>query len=129
MPTAAPPPPAYELPARFRVARRTLMFDRFMTGFIKIGGVLVITAVAGIFLFILVQILPLFRGAEVKELKTIAVPLGAEQSAQPVALGVDEWSELPVIVDAAGGLTFIDTVHGRPPERVVPEFSEQREIT
>jgi hypothetical protein len=34
--------------SRFEPSRKTLLFDRFMTQFIKIGGVLVITAVLGI---------------------------------------------------------------------------------
>jgi phosphate transport system permease protein len=122
MPSLAPPPP--EVPARFRVARSTLAFDRFMTWFIKLGGVLVITAVAGIFVFILSQIVPLFRGAEVVEEKHVAV------DAKPYAmLGVDEWSELPVLIEANGTLTFLDTKGARAPQVVVPEFAEKREIT
>jgi len=124
MPTATPP--ADELPARFRVARGTLWFDRFMTGFIKIGGVLVIGAVAGIFIFILSQILPLFRSAEVKPLK--AVPTGVE-AGKVTILGVDEWAELPVLIEPDGALNFIDTAHGQPAKRVVPEFAEPRKIS
>lgn len=116
------PSPIEELPARFRVAKATLWFDRFMTGFIKVGGVMVILSVAGIFLFILSQILPLFRGAEVKELKS--VPAG-----ESVLLGVDEWAELPVLIAADGALTFIDTAHGAAPKRMVPEFAEPRQVT
>ncbi len=123
--TAAPPPePAEETPERFRVAPATLAFDRFMTWFIKLGGALVITAVAGIFVFILFQIIPLFRGAEVGELKSLDA---GKQSYQ--LIGVDEWSELPVLIDAAGTLTFLDTTGARPPQVVTPEYAEAREIT
>ena len=125
MPTTAPPPePASAVPARFQVARSTLAFDRFMTWFIKLGGLLVITAVAGLFFFILSQILPLFRGAEVAEEKSVAV--AAQGSA---LLGVDEWSELPVLIEPNGTLTFIDSTGARPPQTVAPEFTEQRAIT
>jgi len=111
-----------ELPTRFRVTQRTLWFDRLMTALIKVGGVLVITAVAGIFLFILAQILPLFRGAEVAEVKS--VPAG------PAALlAVDEWAELPALIGADGTLTFIDVAHGAAPKHVVPQYAEPRAIT
>ena len=125
MASLAPPSrPESEVPARFRVARSTLAFDRFMTWFIKLGGGLVITAVAGIFVFILSQILPLFRGAEVAEEKSVAV----EQKPYRL-LGVDEWSELPVLIEPNGTLTFIDATGVRPSQVVAPEFAEQREIT
>lgn len=123
---AATPPPTDELPARFRVARGTLWFDQFMTGFIKIGGVLVIAAVAGIFVFILTQILPLFRGAEVKPLKAVSTGVEAGKVA---VLGVDEWAELPVLIEPDGALNFIDTAHGQPAKRVVPELAEPRKIS
>jgi phosphate transport system permease protein len=119
MPTASP-----EIPARFRVARSTLAFDRFMTSFIKLGGVLVITTVAGIFVFILTQIVPLFRGAEVVEEKSVAAD--AKSYAK---LGVDEWSELPVLIEANGALTFLDANGTRPPQVIAPEFAEKREVT
>jgi phosphate transport system permease protein len=94
------------VPARFQVAKKTLLMDRFMNQFIKIGGLSVIVAVFGIFIFILLQILPLFNGAEVRELKTIQL-----EQADYVQLGVDEWSELPFALQADGDLKFID-VHG-----------------
>lgn len=126
MPTFASPPPPVddEVPKRFRVARGTLLFDRFMNSFIKIGGVLVISAVAGICLFILWQIVPLFQHAKVKELKS--VPAGVEA---PVILGVDEWSELPFVADARGVMTFVDTTGSRPVQIVTPEFAEPREVS
>ena len=61
MSTRVPPP----VPERFRVSRGTLLMDRFMNHFIKFGGVSVVVAVFGIFLFILLQVIPLFQRAEV----------------------------------------------------------------
>lgn len=126
MPTFAPPPPPVheEVPKRFRVARGTLLFDQFMNWFIKIGGVLVITSVVGICLFILWQIVPLFQHAKVKELKSVAA--GLKDAA---VLGVDEWSELPFISDSKGTLTFVDTVGDRPVQTIKPDFAEPREIS
>ena len=125
MPVAAPPPERdAEIPARFRVAKSTLAFDRFMTWFIRLGGVLVITAVAGIFVFIFSQIFPLFRGAEVAGEKSVVAVAKDTR-----LLGVDEWSELPVLVGSDATLTFIDTTGARPPQVVAPEFAEKREVT
>jgi phosphate transport system permease protein len=101
-----------------------LIFDRFMTGFIKVGGVAVITAVAGICVFILWQIIPLFQHARVKELKSIAA--GVKDAA---VLGVDEWSELPFVADSKGTLTFIDAAGNRPAQAVTLEFEEKREVS
>ena len=112
-----------EVPRRFRVARGTLLFDRFMNWFIKVGGVMVITAVAGICVFMLWQIVPLFQHAKVTELKS--VPAGITDTA---LLGVDEWSELPFVADRSGTLVFIDAGGSRPAERVKLEFEEPREV-
>ena len=57
--------------AQFTTARSTLLIDRSMTWFITIGGLGVIIAVLGIFVFILSQILPLFQGAGIQALRTV----------------------------------------------------------
>lgn len=95
-----------------------------MNWFINIGGVLVITAVAGICVFILWQILPLFQHAKVKEEKSVVA--GVKDVA---VMGVDEWSELPFVADTKGTLTFVDTNGDRPARTVKPEFAEPREVT
>lgn len=97
-----------------------------MTGLIKVGGVLVISAVVGIFFFILAQVVPLFRGARVAPLKSI--PTGVDVS-KVVLVGVDEWADLPVLVEADGALTFIDVERGAAAKRVVPEMAEPRKIS
>ncbi len=103
-----PPSSDIEIPARFRVARATLLVDRFMNQFIKVGGLSVIVAVFGIFIFILLQILPLFRGAEVEELASYQL-----EPADYVQIGIDEWSELPFAMQADGDLVFTDVVGDR----------------
>ena len=77
--------------------------DRFMSQFIKVGGLAVIVAVFGIFAFILVQVIPLFQGAQVKEAKTVELP-----KAKPLVLGVDEWGALPFLLKPDGGILFVD---------------------
>ena len=88
-------------PERFTVGRKTLILDRFMTHFIKVGGIGIIVAVFGIFLFILLQIIPLFQGAEVEEKAT----LDAGRS-DGVLVGMDEWGELPFLLTKGGSLDF-----------------------
>ncbi len=98
---------------RFQPRRITLLIDRFMTHFIKVGGLAVIAAVMGIFVFIFWQVLPLFRGAEVslvQELET-GVP-------DALMLGVDQWTELPFVLDKEGQLHFIAIPSGE--RSVVP---------
>jgi phosphate transport system permease protein len=88
-----------------------------MVYFITIGGIAVVAAVLGIFVFILSQILPLFRAAHVKPLTSVQLP---QQSY--ALLGVDEWTELPFLVAADGTLSFIDLVGKRGVQTVAPGF-------
>ncbi len=94
---------------RFRTAPRTHGIDRFMTHFIKVGGVSIIVAVLGIFVFIFLQVIPLFRGARVNP--------GAVLNAGPgqfTTIGVDEWGEVPFLVDREGAVTFVPAAGGAP---------------
>jgi phosphate transport system permease protein len=125
MASAPPNPAARRLePKRFQTARSTLFVDRFMTQFIKIGGVGIITVVLGIFLFILWQIVPLFRTARVEELKSFQF-----ERKSYLVLGLDEYGELPLVVDDQGGLTFVDVVGERGAIRADPGFTEARQFT
>jgi phosphate transport system permease protein len=117
MPVKTPPPP---VPARFQVAKTTLWVDRFMNQFIKFGGLSVIVAVFGIFVFILLQILPLFGGAKVEELKTVSL-----EPAEYIQIGIDEWSQLPFALQADGDLLFVDVIGERGVRReTLPFVSE-----
>jgi phosphate transport system permease protein len=95
-----------------------------MTYLIKGGGILVITAVLGIFVFIFAQIYPLFLKASVKE-----IGLTQLREDNYEILGLDEWAELPFVVGAHGKMAFIDLAgDGGVVEREIP-LQEQREIT
>jgi phosphate transport system permease protein len=74
-----------------------------MSYFIACGGIAVIVAVLGIFVFILFQILPLFGGAQVQELQRVQLP----QNSYAV-LGTDEWTELPFLITSEGAFLFVD---------------------
>ncbi|HYG24362.1 MAG TPA: ABC transporter permease subunit [Verrucomicrobiae bacterium] len=104
------PPGSIKAPAvseRFQTARSTLLMDRFMTQFIKIGGVGIITVVLGIFLFLLWQIIPLFRTAKVQELQSIQLPPSTYR-----VLALDEYAQLPILADERGRLTVVDAANG-----------------
>ena len=117
MAQVASPKRSADTAQRFTTARSTLLVDRCMTYFITIGGIAVVVAVLGIFVFILSQILPLFRGAQVKPLTSIQLP----QHTYAV-LGVDEWTELPFLVAADGTLSFVDLTGTRGVQTVAPGF-------
>ncbi|WP_269539166.1 ABC transporter permease subunit [Cerasicoccus fimbriatus] len=91
-------------PERFEVSKGTLRLDTFMTHFIKVGGVGIILAVFAIFIFIAAQVMPLFQSAEVHQQAVIDTGVADFE-----IIGVDEWGELPFVVNLAdGSFTFID---------------------
>ncbi len=100
--------PAVSGSKRFETARATHFIDRFMTYLITVGGIGVIIAVLGIFVFILSQILPLFRSAQVE--RRHSVPLA---KASYAVLGADEWTEYPFLLTSEGQLVFVDLVGQR----------------
>ncbi|MCA9283658.1 MAG: ABC transporter permease subunit [Phycisphaerales bacterium] len=104
-------PPGRADAGRFQASRSIKIVDSVMSVLIRAGGVGVIVAVLAIFLFILWQILPLFRGASVELLSEHDVPAGTY-----AALATDEWSELPALIAPDGRITFVDLVGGRPPQ-------------
>jgi phosphate transport system permease protein len=71
-----------------------------MARLINIGGVGVIAAVLGMLVFLVAQVVPLFRGATLEELAPIPLSPGA------AALVVDEYGELPCAVMPDGELRF-----------------------
>jgi len=113
-----------EIPQRFLPPRSALLMDRFMTQFIKVGGLSIITAVFGIFVFILIQIVPLFQAAKVQEVHTVQLPMTNYR-----AIGVDEWGELPFVIADDGSVYFIDQKANAVSQKVDPGFAEQKTIS
>jgi len=103
MPTTTDPPPD---PKRFEVSKPTLLVDSFMNNFIRIGGIGIIGAIFCIFLFILIQILPLFQNAKVQE--GIVIQTGLENFD---TAGIDEWGELPFLATKDGVFRFYNTLN------------------
>jgi phosphate transport system permease protein len=79
------------------------LIDRFMTYFIAFGGIAVIIAVLGIFVFILSQIFPLFQGAQVQSSQRVSLP-----QQRYAILGADEWTERPFLVTTDGKFFFVN---------------------
>jgi len=105
--TDAPKPPR-PVPERFLASKGTLRLDALMTWLIRIGGVSIIVMVFGILVFVLGEILPLFRSAEVKLEGTTGVVADA---ARVKVFGVDESSRLPFVYEGGDELRFIDLAH------------------
>jgi phosphate transport system permease protein len=135
LPTAAPPEVTSEkthqikktelaLPKRFQPSKKVLLIDRWMTHFIKIGGISIIAAVLGIFIFIFAQIFPLFKRAEVRPFKTIDLPKNDFH-----VIGIDEWGELPVFVDSKGTISFFDLGGKKGYQTVDLGFSKPKNIS
>ena len=103
-------PAPQPLPARFTTARSVLIVDRLMGIAIRTGGVGIIAAVSAILVFIAWQVLPLFGGATITELKRLdTIRAGA---AGVIGVGLDEWGEHPFVVDATGRVTVLRTSDG-----------------
>ncbi|MCC5806709.1 MAG: ABC transporter permease subunit [Opitutales bacterium] len=92
-----------QIPERFRVSPATLVADKFMTGLIMVGGILIIVAVFFIFVFIAFKVAPLFRGAEIADKRTLPLP-----DRPVVSFGIDEWLEVPYFVTEEGDVFFVD---------------------
>src|SRR4051794_37284739 len=105
-------------PDRFEPSRAILMFDRFMNRFINVGGLVVVTAVLGIFVFILIQIIPLFIGAQVHEVRALPLP-----KADYSMIGTDEGALLPFAVRSDGKLVFVDVAGGGGTQEIDPGFA------
>ncbi|HEY2573986.1 MAG TPA: ABC transporter permease subunit [Verrucomicrobiaceae bacterium] len=107
--------PLRPVPERFLASKGTLRLDLIMTWLIRVSGVSIIVMVLGIFVFVLSQILPLFKGAKVG--MTITTPVVAD-ARKVKAFGVDESSRLPFVYEGGDELRFIDLSQEG---RVIPE--------
>lgn len=105
-------------PHRFDVSRGTLWLDRGMTWLIRIGGLGVILAVFSIFLFIFIEILPLFRNANVDQAQEWHLSEAKEtQQDAVVVVGSDEWGEMPFVY--LGGDQVLFYAKGKEEQTVV----------
>ncbi len=109
---------------RFQTSSLTLFIDRFMTRFIKVGGIGVIAAVCAIFVFIFIQVAPLFESAKVKELAVVDFP-----PQKYVLIGANETAEYLFAVDASGRILLSDLSGKKPLEYQSPLITKSKIIT
>jgi phosphate transport system permease protein len=106
MPSApqAPSAPERTNPLLRKVSRRVKLTDQAANFAIRACGVGIIAIVALIFVFIGLEALPLFRGAQQHHVFDAPLPgLGATRPTDVLALGVDEYESHAYFVDAASG--------------------------
>ena len=87
----------------FTIDKRVLRVDRLMNRIVTLGGTAIIITVLGIFVFIFIQILPLFRSAKLSALPPVETGITAFSF-----LGTDEWAELPFLCGLDGTFHFVD---------------------
>jgi phosphate transport system permease protein len=112
-------------PTRFEVSQGTLFLDQLMTWVIRIGGVGVIAAVFCIFFFIFIEILPLFRSADVDPRDDWALSSAATPSPEKiVVVGADEWAEMPFVYLGGDQVIFRNKESKQETAIKLPELSE-----
>ena len=117
-PTPAPAPES-----RFTVSPMTLAADRWMGRLIRFGGVGVVLAVFGMLAFLIFQVFPLFTGAKVTAVGSLAVPANA------VAFGEDEYGDFPYVVLADGKVLFQRAADGAKAHEWAPSLGDLRVTT
>lgn len=100
--------------------------DRVATGIITAGGWAVIVGVLGIFVYLLIEVMPLVASVSWKELT--AVHTGAFEPARdtprPVGVGIDDYRVVGYVL-RGGDLTFYALPSGTPiPLEAMPDFDQ-----
>lgn len=84
--------------------------DRWATRFVSVGGSGVIAAVALIFFYLLYEVVPMFRGADMQLQTEYQQSEGAADTT--VHLAVEEQGEIGLRISQSGRLEFFNTVDG-----------------
>lgn len=108
--------PKSSQPRRFEVRKGTLTQDSLAAFAFRFGGIAILLMVFGILVFIVLQAVPLFKGAKVQPAVAQPVP-----EADYVMLGVDEWGEYPFLLTENGDFHFFPLGNNLPPEVIRPE--------
>ncbi len=123
-----PPAPKKRYSVPKRSSLRVKLIDRLAGVFIRVGGIGIILIVAGIFVFLLLQVLPLFAAARFEQGAVGAVPIVSPPAAALV--GVDEYEELSYLFDpATNELSFRSLQNWKEVHRLKIEDLEGRNVT
>ena len=92
--------------------KRTLRFfkDRFARWSVTAGGLSVIGAILLIFFYLVYEVAPLFKSAEINDKATWSQSL--TNNAPSIHLGMEEQAELALNIYNSGALTFSSTTTG-----------------
>ncbi len=86
--------------------------DRLARWGVAVGGISVIAAILLIFLYLLYEVLPLFKGADIERVATYPV-LQVEAGGDTLYMAIEEQSELALRVDSKGNLIFFNAKNGQ----------------
>ncbi len=131
-----PNQPSYKAPgdskgvAAPKTSRRTRLrpfLDRLAKGVISFGGIAVILSILAIFVFLILEILPLFQKTTATEVARITLP-GAPVEHGPALVGLDEHLEV-VYALTSSDIQFTELATGRLIAVEQPEVFVGRQIT
>lgn len=102
--------------------------DHFAGVFISVGGFLVIVAVLGICVYLVGEIIPLFRGAKLGDSQAVSTA-----AVKPNSVVCDEYKQSALVIDESGGVCFVSLSDGHvvskgslaPKGRKVTAFSRE----
>ena len=109
--------------SRRGISPRARLFDRLGRWLIAAGGIGIIAAVLGIFVFVARETYPLLGDAEIAPAGSIPLAAGP-----PLAVGVDPYREIAFAV-VPGGLEFLSLPSGEVVRRVAPGGSGEELVT
>lgn len=100
--------------------------DNLARWVVWIGGLGVIVALMLIFVYLLSEVVPLFRGAEFKQRQTLSVPGGVGKT---LFFAAEEQGEVGMRLGEGGEVTFFDLHDGRERDQLRLPIGEQRIVS
>lgn len=122
------PVPLYRGESQQRLKKRRFL-DRLAKWIVAFGGFSIIASILAILLFIVVEILPLFRSAKVTKAQVYASNKIMPPQLRVVAVGEDENQEVGYLVSETGKVQFFSVANGRPRESFTIDGIGDEKIT
>ena len=122
----------FNTPAANRSRKFRAMKDKVATAGIGLGGISVIIAILLIFFYLLYEVLPMFRSADVQPWQhndQVVEPYAIPGSGQTLYLSMEEQAEIGLRVSDQGELIFFSTVTGAVMETVAAQLPEGTSVS
>ena len=122
----------FDTPAANRSRKFRALKDKAATASIGLGGISVIIAILLIFFYLLYEVLPMFRSAEVHPWQhndQVVEPYAIPGSGQTLYLSMEEQAEIGLRVSDQGELIFFSTVTGTVMNSITAELPEETSVT